>query len=323
MHRPLISVIVPARDQAPFIADSMTSLTRQFDDPSVMEILLVDDGSTDGTGELAAAYAGRLPGLKILRNEQPAGLAAARNRGLDAATGRYIAFLDPDDWYAPGHLARLTAEIHRLGVDFVRTDHIRHTDGVRTVHRAPQARHGVALDPRADIGPVHATTMVDYPYAPFGIFDGALRDAGLLHFPDGLQTAEDRPWIWRLHLKASSYAVVDAPGAFYRRGMPGSLSQVFDRRQLDFLRSYREVFTLVGADPEAERFRPKAVRQFLAIACHHVDRSSRMDRGVRRQLRSGIRDTVAGLPAGAARAGLADLDPKRRKVLTKVLRSTL
>ncbi|MCG2624969.1 glycosyltransferase, partial [Arthrobacter sp. I2-34] len=66
MSAPLLSVIVPAKDQAPFIRDSMTSLTRQFADPSVLEIVLVDDGSTDGTGQLAAAFGGRLPGLKIL-----------------------------------------------------------------------------------------------------------------------------------------------------------------------------------------------------------------------------------------------------------------
>lgn len=321
MNQPLLSVIVPAKDQAPFIRDAMTSLTRQFDDPSVMEVIVIDDGSTDGTGELAAAFAGRLPGLNILRNEAPGGLAAARNQGLDASTGRYITFLDPDDWYAPGHLSGMAGEISRLGVDFLRVDHIRHTNGVRTVHRAPQAVRGVALDPRRDIGPSDASTMVDYPYAPFGIFDSALKKAGLLHFVDGLHTAEDRPWIWRLHLKATSYAVSDQLGAFYRRGVATSLSQIFDRRQLDFLRSYAEVFRLVGEDREAERFRPKAIRQFLAIACHHLERSDAMTRTVRRELVSGVRSVVNGLPGTAVANSLEDLDVKRREKLEKAIGS--
>ncbi|NKX51217.1 glycosyltransferase family 2 protein [Arthrobacter deserti] len=321
MGQPLLSVIVPARDQAGFIADSMTSLTRQFPDPAVMEILLVDDGSADATADLAGGFAAPLPGLRILRNPAPRGLASARNQGLDAATGRYITFLDPDDWYAPGHLATLTQEIRRLGVDFLRVDHIRHTEGVRTFHRAPQARHGVVLDPRGDIQPSHLSTMVDYPFAWAGVFDRRLADAGLLHFVDGLHTAEGRPWVWRLHLRARSYAVDDAPGIIYRRGVTSSLSQIFDRRQLDFLRSYGEVFRLVAGDREAGRFWPKAARQFLAIACHHLGRSDQMSRDVRRDLRAGIRAAVAQLPAAVAQSGLADLDPKRRKVLTKVLRS--
>ena len=319
MNQPLLSVIIPAKDQAPFIRDAMTSLTRQFDDPSVMEIIVVDDGSTDGTGELAAAFTGRLPGLHILRNDAPTGLAAARNKGLDAATGRYIAFLDPDDWYAPGHLSGITAEIRELGVDFLRVDHVRHAGGIRTIHRAPQAVRGVALDPRQDIGPMDASSMVDYPFAPFGIFDGALREAGLLHFVDGLHTAEDRPWIWRLHLEATSYAVSDQLGAFYRRGVATSLSQIFDRRQLDFLRSYAEVFRLVAEDREADRFRPKAIRQFLAIACHHLDRSEKMTRDIRRELTSGIRAVVAALPAPAVGSCLAGMDKNRRQKLESAI----
>jgi glycosyltransferase involved in cell wall biosynthesis len=299
----------------------MTSLVRQFEDASVLEVIVVDDGSTDGTGELAGAFASQLPGLEILRNERPTGLAAARNKALDAARGRFITFLDPDDWYAPGYLPKIIAEIDELGVDFLRTDHIRHTNGTRTIHRAPQALRGVVLDPRDDIGPFQVSTMIDYPFAPFGIFEGSLKDAGMLHFLDGLHTAEDRPWIWRLHLKAKSYAVSDELGAFYRRGISSSLSQIFDRRQLDFLRSYKEVFRLVGADHEPDRFWPKATRQFLAIACHHLNRSDAMAPDVLADLRTGIDQTFGTLPSDIAADSLAMLDPKRRALLTPILRS--
>ena len=100
-HRPLVSVIVPAKDQAPYISDALASLALQFDDPAALEVLVVDDGSTDGTGGLAASFADRLPGLRVLRNESPVGLATARNQGLDAAASGYIAYLDGDDWLAP------------------------------------------------------------------------------------------------------------------------------------------------------------------------------------------------------------------------------
>jgi glycosyltransferase involved in cell wall biosynthesis len=323
MNQPLLSVIIPAKDQAPFIRDAMTSLTRQFDDPSVMEIIVVDDGSTDGTGELAAAFTGRLPGLQILRNDAALGVASARNRGLDHATGRYITFLDPDDWYAPGHLAKITADIAELGVDFVRVDHIRHTNGHRSRHHAPQARRDVSLDPKAGILPHGEATMVDYCFVWAGIYDRRLKDAGLLYFLDGVSTAEDRPWTWNLHLNASSYAVIDSPGIFYRRGVATSLTQVYDDRQLDFLPCYESIFELVDRHPDAARFWPKAVRQFFAVACHHLVRSSGVKRSQRTSLKSGITSVMSSVPQEVLAAGFAELDRDRTRLLAPMVERSL
>ena len=319
MNQPLLSVIIPAKDQAPFIRDAMTSLTRQFDDPSVMEIIVVDDGSTDGTGELAAAFTGRLPGLQIHRNDTAQGLATARNQGLDASTGRYIAFLDGDDWLAKGHLAYMTQQIQDLEVDFLRTDHIRHTNGQRSVHYAPQARRGARLDPRGSILPETESTMVDYPYAWAGIFDRALASCGLLHFPEGMRTAEDRSWIWRLHLGAESYAVVDSPGILYRRGVSSSLTQIHDERQLDFLKAFLDIFAIVGGDDEAERFWPKAVRQFYAIASHHLKRANGMKPWIRDDLESGVGTVMGRIPSQIREDSLKMLDAGRREVLSALM----
>ncbi len=152
-HR--ISVIIPAKDQASFIRDCLASLERQLADPAALEVLVIDDGSSDGTGELAAGFRDRLPGLRIIRNDSPRGLATARNQGLEASTAPHIAYLDGDDWLAPGHLAACSRSLDELDVDFVRTDHIRVTGGTRVLHRAPQALRNVALDPRASILPAH------------------------------------------------------------------------------------------------------------------------------------------------------------------------
>lgn len=310
-----LSVIVPTRDQASFIDDALTSLSRQFADPSAVEVLVVDDGSIDGSGDVAASFADRLPLLRVLRNDAPSGVASARNKGLEVSNGRLVAFLDPDDWLAPGHLDRLVREIDGLDVDFVRTDHVRHTSGVRSIHRAPQRLRGVALNPRADVGPYNVSTMVDYCFPPFGIYDGRLRDRGLLHFPAGRHTAEDRPWIWGLHLKAASYAVSRHLGAFYRRGNVASMTQVLDRRQLDFLPCFDDVFRLVAADPERDRFWPKAARQFLAIACHQIGRSGGMGEDYRHELHAGIGRVTSTLPREVRRQAIDRLDAERRGML--------
>jgi glycosyltransferase involved in cell wall biosynthesis len=318
-HQPRVSVIVPAKDQAPYISDALASLTRQFNDPADLEVLVVDDGSTDGTGELAARFADRLPGLRILRNDVPVGLATARNQGLDQARGGVLAYLDGDDWLAPGHLAHCADELHRLDVEFVRVDHIRATGGSRALHRAPQARRAVPLDPRESILPDTESSMVDYPYAWAGVFHRSLADRGLLRFPDGLFTAEDRPWIWRLHLQSRAYAVVNSPGILYRRGVSSSLTQIYDRRQLDFVPAFRQSFDLVAADSEAGRFWPKAARQFLAVAAHHLSRRANMDAVVRRELDDAIRSCLQDMPDDVRSEGFRRLDRRRKRLLRPLL----
>ena len=294
MTAPLVSVIVPAKDQAPYLSDCLTSLTRQLEEPEQLEVIVVDDGSTDATSQIAASFSSRLPRLAILHNDRPVGLASARNLGLDASSGRYLAYLDGDDWLAPGHLASQARAIAALDVDFVRTDHVQSTNGRRKVIRAPEARRARVLDPRSSILPDSTSTMVDYCYAWAGIFDR--RIASLLRFPEGLHTAEDRAWCWRLHLQARSYAVVGPPGILYRRGVTTSLTQILDRRQLDFLPAFERVFDLVSHDRDAELWWPKAARMFLAVLARHLSRQHRMEPTDRQLMQARSRRVLSVIP---------------------------
>jgi len=316
---PRISVVLPAKDAADFVADSLTSLTRQVADPHDLEVIVVDDGSTDGTSDVVATFESRLPRLTVLTNARPTGLASARNQGLAATTGRYIAFIDADDWLAPGRLPVLADAMEHLGVPFVRTDHTTVRGRRRDLVLAPQAVRGVALDPRDSILPVHDQSMVDYPYAWAGMFDRALATDGLLTFSDGLHTAEDRPWIWRLFLQVPSYAVVDAPTLCYRREVTTSLTATYDRRQLDILPAMSEARDVVLADRDAVRFLPKVVRTTLALLAHHMSRSRNMAPDVRRDLRTGGRELLATLPADVLAAETREMSRQRARLLHGLL----
>lgn len=318
---PLLSVIVPAKDQEAHLADCLGSLVGQLADPDALEVIVVDDGSRDATADIAAGFADRLPGLVVLSNQQAVGLASARNQGLRRSTGRYLAYLDGDDWLARGHLSRMVTAIGDLGVDFVRTDHVQSTHGQRVVFRAPEARRGRVLDPRDSILPMTTSTMVDYCYAWAGIFDR--RIAPLLTFHDGLFTAEDRSWAWRLHLRASSYAVVGPPGILYRRGVPTSLTQIYDRRQLDFLPAFDGVFAEVRADHQSGRWWPKASRMFLGVLSHHLGRQRLMAQAERRSLAIGARRILAQIPPDVLEVSLRSCPPDRQTLLRPVLAGSL
>ena len=97
--RPLVSVIIPAYNSRHYIGEAIRSVLRQ-DYPNI-ETIVVDDGSTDGTYQEAQSFDGRIR----LLHQANAGPAAARNRGIAAARGELIAFLDADDVWAPGKLS--------------------------------------------------------------------------------------------------------------------------------------------------------------------------------------------------------------------------
>lgn len=109
-RQPLISVIVPAYNAEKYLAEALTSIIDQ--DYDSIEIILVDDGSTDGTAKAAAVF-----GTKVRYvYQENSGPPAARNKGLSMARGKVIAFLDSDDLWSDKklelQLKRLTNKPH-------------------------------------------------------------------------------------------------------------------------------------------------------------------------------------------------------------------
>ena len=110
-----VSVIIPVYNQAPYLAECLDSvLSQSLRD---IEAICVDDGSTDGSGEILDEYAARDSRVKVI-HQANAGAGPARNAGMDAATGEFIAFMDPDDKYPDdGVLSDLLHGAEEKGVD--------------------------------------------------------------------------------------------------------------------------------------------------------------------------------------------------------------
>ena len=100
-----VSVVIPAFDGERFLSDAVASIRAQ--ECPIHEIVVVDDGSTDGTAELAERL-----GARVVQ-QQNGGPAAARNRGIEASDGDVIAFLDCDDLWTDGSLARRLDALER------------------------------------------------------------------------------------------------------------------------------------------------------------------------------------------------------------------
>jgi glycosyltransferase involved in cell wall biosynthesis len=120
MNNPTVSVIIPAYNSAAYLADAIQSVMAQtFRD---IEIIIIDDGSTDQTSRIMSAYSNRV----VYIRQANQGPSAARNRGISLSKGKYLAFLDADDLYLPDKM--------RLQVDYLEAHQeidLVYSDGVR------------------------------------------------------------------------------------------------------------------------------------------------------------------------------------------------
>lgn len=152
LAKPLVSIVVPAYSVEKYIGECLDSLTRQtYRD---IEVIVVDDGSTDGTYEAARAKASKDNRIKVLKQAN-SGPGAARNKAIALACGQYLTFADADDILPPTAIAKLVGTLERTGSDFV-------------VGGLARLSHGKVLPPDNWVKEVHAETregirLMDFP----------------------------------------------------------------------------------------------------------------------------------------------------------------
>jgi glycosyltransferase involved in cell wall biosynthesis len=137
-----VSVIIPTHDRSRWLRLTLRTVLWQKDVD--LEAIVVDDGSTDDTAEVIAAFADSR--IRVLHHEQPRGVSRSRNYGAKEAAGEWIAFLDDDDLWAPDKLSKQLIAAAESGRQWVYTgsvninEHLRVTSGVRPPQPQDAAR---------------------------------------------------------------------------------------------------------------------------------------------------------------------------------------
>lgn len=119
MSRPSLSVVLPTRNHSRLVGRAIEAIATQSWPP--IELLAIDDASTDDTPAVLAALAARFPMVRVIRNEKNAGVAEAVNAGLRVARGDFVYCAASDDWVLPGAFDKvmsLAAEFPRAGIVF-------------------------------------------------------------------------------------------------------------------------------------------------------------------------------------------------------------
>jgi glycosyltransferase involved in cell wall biosynthesis len=222
-----ISVIVPVRNGADTLAGQFEALAAQTY-PGEWELILADNGSTDGTRELADRWAPRLANLTVVDASERQGSSFARNCGAGRATGDFLAFCDADDVVVPEWLESLASAARDFdAVTGLQEVSAINPDGVQA-WRPPRAS-GL---PRSRF----------LPYAPscnLGVWSAVFRQTG--GFDEEYPQSHDVEWSWRAQL--ASFTLGFAPGAVvhYRyRTSSRDVSRQAYLSGLDSARLYRD-----------------------------------------------------------------------------------
>lgn len=251
---PLVSVIIPVYNAATYVPMTLDSLRRQGLDDGQMEIIAVDDGSTDGSPEVLARYAEVMDGLRVIRQENSGGPGGPRNNGLEHARGEFVFFLDADDELAEDALAELTAVARQEGSDIV----VAKMGGLNG-RRPPASMFGATkLD--ADL----VEDKLFNTLSPLKLFRRDLIERVGARFPTDMITGEDQPFTTALYLRAGKISIcADREYVLIRARDDGSNTTAQKQPLVNGLEVVRHVMDTILEHTEPGELRDAVIRRPL------------------------------------------------------------
>jgi FkbM family methyltransferase len=229
---PLVSVIVAVHNVDRYLPQCLDALVHQT--LKNVEIVVVNDASTDRCAAIIDAYRSSHPNLKVITCDRNVGLASVRNIGLRAATAQYIAFADGDDWVD----IRMCEVLYRRAIG----DNAEVVIADATVFYDDSKRFGPffdqhirqKLDPRLRSTPFahHSEPLVLLlePVAWTKLYDRAFLQAHAIEFEEGMNSYEDICFHFSVLLKAKRISLLDEKLFFYRQNRPGQISGRTNRK---------------------------------------------------------------------------------------------
>lgn len=208
MPTPDVTVVVGAYEAMPYLVRCLESVEAQTIGAHRIEIVAVDDGSTDGTGEYLEEFAARsaVP-TRVVRQANSGGPSGPRNVGLGLARGRYVFFLDADDYFGEEALERMVAMADRAGTDVV-------LGKVVGVNRGAPKSMWTATKERVDV----YNSKVIYTLSAQKLFRRALLERLGLRFDEGLRTGEDALFTMEAYLRGAGVSIISDYTCYYLVG---------------------------------------------------------------------------------------------------------
>ena len=240
---PLVSVILAVYNVEKFLSQCLDALVHQS--LSNIEIVAVNDASTDRSAEILQEYATRHPSIRVVNCLANQGLATVRNIGLCHARGRYVAFADSDDWVDVDMCRRMYLRASRDDADILVGCATVYYDDSKVFAPLFDRHMRQTLDPRIDetVFQVidHPRVLLMEPVAWTKIYKRSFLDSHRLKFEDGLNSYEDVCFHFSALLKAARISLFDEPLVFYRQNRPGQISGRTSQKVFEVFEVFRRI----------------------------------------------------------------------------------
>ncbi len=224
MNKPLVSVIMPVYNGEKYIKKAVESV---YEQRVPVELLVIDDGSTDRTEEVLSAWDGR-EDFRYIKNSQNMGAARSRNRGVQEAGGKYIAFLDADDWWENGKLKEQLEVLERTGMVMCSTGRELMTSDGRDTGRYISVRETIRYRDLLKHNCINCSSVL-------------IRREAALEFPMEHDDSHEDYITWLKVLKKYGYAAgIDKPYLKYRLSEGGKSRNKLKSAAMTY-RAYRYV----------------------------------------------------------------------------------
>ena len=218
----LLSFILPIYNVEAYLEECVESILQQMTDEC--EIILVDDGSKDTSGQICDRYAEKSDLVKVVHKEN-GGLSSARNAGLPVARGEYITFVDSDDKIFPGSVSEILAWIKSGGADLCFLKAVKLYPDGRQIDLGEDIDGACLKAQKKEDAIAHLTSRPKYPGSAWAkIFGRSFLLENDLHFPYDRRYSEDLGFIRDCMLCAQSFDALDVPYYQYRQQRQGSIT---------------------------------------------------------------------------------------------------
>ncbi len=237
MSEPLISVIVPVYNVEKYIAACVDSILAQT--YTNLEILLVDDGSTDSSGALCDEYARRDVRVRVIHQEN-GGLSDARNTGMQSAQGTYFAFVDSDDFIAGDYIAYLYGMIEKHHAQIAVCGYQKVYPGDENSCYGTQTDKHNSVNSEKVYRTEEGLRQLLYQRGMITSAWGRLFDASLFIQADAIQFPvgklhEDVAVMYKLFGAADTIVCGDEAKYYYLQRADSIVNQQFDRRRMEYI----------------------------------------------------------------------------------------